>query len=115
MNRFLTGLAVAGICTVAYGGTTWAADAASPNAPQQPTGAATTGQVPQNTLMEQRQGAISGGTANQDQATGATGNSAGASAGSAGTTGQVPNNTLMEQRQGAISGKTVPQGGGNKQ
>jgi len=120
MNRLLTaltGLAAAGLVSVALGGPVQAADAPSPNAPQTPSTRSETGQLPSGTLAEQRQGAIAGGTATQNAPAGSTGNSVGSQEGS-GNTGQLPQNTLMEKRQGAINGKSVPQGGasdGNKQ
>lgn len=64
-----------------------------------------TGKLPDNSLADQREGAITGGTAVQ---TGRPDDSSGSSAKA--PTGNVPDDTLAGKRQGAIGG-TVTQGG----
>ncbi|HEY0835482.1 MAG TPA: hypothetical protein VGE72_16385 [Azospirillum sp.] len=80
--------------------------------PAAPKSGAVTGTLPDNSLAEQRKGAITGDTVKQTgRQDGSSGSSSGASADSpAVPTGRLPDDTLAEQRKGAIGG-TVTQGG----
>ncbi|HYH17948.1 MAG TPA: hypothetical protein VD995_04960 [Azospirillum sp.] len=80
----------------------------SSNNPSEPKAGAMTGTLPDNSLAEQRKGAITGDTVKQ---TGRQEGSSGASTDSpAVPSGRLPDDSLAEQRKGAIGG-TVTQGG----
>ncbi|MBY6264811.1 hypothetical protein EI613_23245 [Azospirillum sp. 412522] len=94
------GIAIAALPAAAQStGTTSPNSSSTQNAP-----AATSGQLPPDSLPGQRQGAIGGAPVPQ-------GNSGSSSDGSVSPTGQLPSDSLQQQRQGVIGGKPVPQGG----